>query len=79
MFRQREDGSEVEKDFIKRHMQQLVQALKRVLHLAQTEQQSEQADEALRGFIKRPIGGLVRVNRTFASTQRSAPGLVLAR
>ena len=48
MFRQREDGSEVEKDFIKRHMQQLVQALKRVLHLAQTEQQSEQADEALR-------------------------------
>jgi len=48
MFRQREDGSEVEKDFIKRHMQQLIQALKRVLHLAQTEQQSEQADEALR-------------------------------
>ncbi len=48
MFRQREDGSEVEKDFIKRHMQQLVQALKRVLNLAQAEQRIDDADEALR-------------------------------
>lgn len=47
MFGQREDGGEVEKDFLKRQVQQLVKALQRVLHLATIEQQQEQADEAL--------------------------------
>ena len=47
MFGQREDGGEVEKDFLKRQVQQLVKALQRVLHLATVEQQQEQADEAL--------------------------------
>ncbi|MBL9041314.1 MAG: hypothetical protein JNM83_06925 [Myxococcales bacterium] len=47
MFGQREDGGEVEKDFLKRQVQQLVKALQRVLHLATVEQQQEEADEAL--------------------------------
>jgi hypothetical protein len=52
MFRQREDGSEVEKDFIKKQIQQLVQALQRVLHLATEEQRHDAAEDALQAAAR---------------------------
>jgi len=52
MFRQREDGSELEKDFIKKQIQQLVLALQRVLHLAKEEQRHDAAEDALQAAAR---------------------------
>ncbi len=46
MFRQREEGGEVEKDFLKKQLQKLVQAIQRVLKLS-SEQQHQQAEDEL--------------------------------
>ena len=46
MFRQREEGGEVEKDFLKKQLQKLVQAIQRVLKLS-SDQQHQQAEDEL--------------------------------
>lgn len=48
MFRDRESGSEFEKDFIKRQLQKLMQALRQVLNRAQSAQRMDEAEESLR-------------------------------